>query len=717
MLHGLLTSCVRNHVFGNLLAAGILVTGVVVGLGIPRESFPDTSLDYVVVTVPYPGACPTDVERSVCVEVEQGIEGIAGVRQVISFASEDTGQVFAEFDPSVTPALELIRQIQQRVNAITTFPEEAEEPVVAEFIVRNQVMNIGVHGPASERTIKHVSENLRRKLLRHSAISQVSLSGIRDYEVSIRLSQESLSRYGLKLQQVIDAVARSSLDLPAGTIRAAQEEINVRTLGQRYTAQDFRDLPVITLPDGTSVRLGQMAQVLDAFAETTVSGRVNGEPGAVVQVFKTNREDISTVAEAAREIVEKYGRELPAGIKLSVWGDTSRDVEARLQMLSQNAVMGMALVILCLVLFVNLPSALAVALGIPVALAGAVAAIGLLGGTLNMISLLGLLMVTGIIVDDAIVIADSVRSQARRGLVPELAAVEGTRRIAIPVLASSATTIIAFIPLMLVDGVMGKLIYILPVVVIAAVVASAVEAFLILPGHLRAWTADGEDARSQTSRGRRIRHQVDSWIDGFIVHCYRPVLRYCLSARAFVLATIIAMLLVCAGLVLGGRVPFVMFPKADSNVAQARVQFPEGTPIAVTQAAVDRMEQAAYALNADPNLKPAGPGKLVQHVHAIVGELAGFVPERSSALGEVSVELMPRRTAACRYRQGHSSLERRHWNHARRRDIGGDATGIRSYGQTGGSPTAGRGPGTIAACGGRGACQAVLLRWRLRRGD
>ncbi len=641
MINGLLTSCVRNHVFGNLLAAGILVTGVIVGLGIPRESFPDTSLDYVVVTVPYPGASPTDVERSVCLEVERAIEGIAGVRQVISFASEDTGQVFAEFDPSVEPALELIRQIQQRVNAITTFPEETEEPVVTEFIVRNQVMNIGVHGPASERTIKHVAERLRRKLLRHSAISQVSLSGVRDYEVSIRLSQESLSRYGLKLQHVVNAVSQSSLDLPAGTIRAAEEEINVRTLGQRYTARDFGDLAVITLPDGTTVRLGQIALVSDSFEETTVSGRVNGEPGAVVNVFKTNREDISTVAEAARDIVETHRAQLPAGIKLSIWGDTSRDVEARLRMLSQNAVMGMALVILSLLLFVNLPSALAVALGIPVAFAGAVAALGLMGGTLNMISLLGLLMATGIIVDDAIVIADSVRTQARRGLVPDLAAVEGTRRMAIPVLASSATTIIAFIPLMFVEGVMGKLIYILPVVVIAAVVASAIEAFLILPGHLQAWTTDEEDAKSQESRHRRMRHRLDTWIDDLIVRRYRPVLRYCLSARGFVLATVIAMFLACTGLVIGGRVPFVMFPKTDSNILRARVQFPEGTPVAVTQAAVDCMERAANALNDDPQLTPAASGQLVRQVHAVVGEWAGFVPERSSALGEASIELMP----------------------------------------------------------------------------
>ncbi|UCF34828.1 MAG: efflux RND transporter permease subunit, partial [Phycisphaerales bacterium] len=630
-----------NHVFGNLLTVGILVTGIIVGLGIPRESFPDTSLDYVVVTVPYPGASPKDVERSVCVEVEQAIEGTAGVHQVISFASEDSGQVFAEFDPSITPALELIRQVQQRVNAITTFPEETEEPVVTEFIVRNQVMNIGVHGPASERTIQHAAEELRRRLLRHPAITQVSLSGVRDYEVSIRLSQQSLSRYGLKLQHVIDAVARSSLDLPAGTIRAAQEEINVRTLGQRYTAQDFRDLPVITLPDGTSVRLEHIAEVRDGFGQTIVSGRVNGEPGAVVNVFKTNREDISTVAEAARDIVETYRAQLPTGIKLSCWGDTSRDVEARLQMLSQNALMGMALVVLSLLLFVNLPSALAVALGIPVALAGAVAALGLMGGTLNMISLLGLLMATGIIVDDAIVIADSVRAQARSGLAPDLAAVEGTRRMAIPVLASSATTIIAFIPLMFVDGVMGKLIYILPVVVIAAVAASAIEVFLILPGHLQAWTTAKETARPQASRRRRIRHRLDQWIDGFIVRRYRPILRYCLSARGLVLATATAMFLVCAGLVLGGRVPFVMFPKTDSNVVRAGVQFPEGTPVAVTQAAVDRIERAAHALNTDPHLAPAAPGKLVQQVHAVVGEWAGFVPERSSALGEVSLELMP----------------------------------------------------------------------------
>ena len=641
MLRTIITSCAHNHVFGNLLAASVLIAGAVITATIPRESFPDTSLDYIVITIPYPGGSPSDVERSVCVETERAIEGVPGVHQVISFAREDTAQVFAEFDPTVAPPLEVIRLIQQRVDAITTLPEETEKPVVAEFIVRNQVMNIGVHGAVSQHTLKNITEELRRRLIRHPDITQVSLSGVRDYEVSIRLSQESLSRYGLKLQDIIDVVRRSSLDLPAGTIRAAHEEINVRTLGQRYSARDFRELPVITKTDGTIVRLEEMAFVQETFGDAFVSGRVNGEPGAVVNVFKTNGEDIGTVAKAARAVVASFLEELPGGVTLSLWGDNAQEVESRLNMLSVNAIIGILLVVFSLLLFVNLRSALAVALGIPVALAGALATLGMLGGSLNMISILGLLMATGIIVDDAIVIAESVRSKERGGLAPDRAAVEGTRLVALPVLASSATTIIAFIPLMLVEGVMGKLIYFLPVVVIAAVTFSALEAFVILPAHLCAWGTRKQSNLADIPWSRRMRDRIDECIDRIIAKWYGPVLRRCLAARGYLLATSVALFLICAGLVSGGRVPLVMFPKTDSNLLRARVRFPEGTPVAVTESAAERMEQAAYALNHDPDLAPATAGDLVRHVHAVVGEWTGFVPERGSALAEISIELMP----------------------------------------------------------------------------
>ena len=631
---------VRNPVFANLAAAGILVGGIAAAVKLPRESFPETAVGYVVTTVPYPGANPEDIEESICIKIEQAIEGIPGLGEVISFSKHDVGQVFAEFDPDIIPTTEVLRQIQDRVNGITTFPEESERPTITESLIRNQVINVGVYGQAPERTIKRVAEDIRRELLTHREISQVNLSGVRDYEISIQLMEETLKRYELTLQQVIDMIARSSLDVPAGTVRTRREEINVRTIGQRYTAADFEDLVVIARPDGTSVRLGQIARVRDAFEETPIIGRVNGQTGAMITVAKTGKEDISRIASIVREYVSAASPYLPSGIHLSIWGDASREVDARLEMLVKNGIMGMALVLICLLLFLDLPSALAVAVGIPVSFAGAMAAVGLTGNTLNMISLVALLMAVGIIVDDAIVIAESVRARTREGLVPELAATEGTRLVAMPVLVSSATTIVAFIPLMNVEGVMGKLIYVLPVVMIAAIVASAFEAFVILPAHLVEWSRP-EIPAGTVSRRAAVRQWLDGWIDRVITRTYRPGLRRALNGRLIVLGVSVAAILSCVGLVAGGRAPFVLWPKFDTNKIRVRVRFPEGTPIEVSRAAVARIEEAARELNKDPDLEPASDGELVQQIYSVVGEWSTLVAKRGSALCEVSLELMP----------------------------------------------------------------------------
>ncbi len=623
-----------------MAAFGILVCGAMATINLSRETFPETSVDYVLVTVAYPGANPEDVEEAALVKIEQVVEGIPGLKEIVSFSKQDSGQVFIAFDPSVTPTMEVLRQVQDRVNSITTFPDDMERPIVTEQLVRNSVINLGVHGQVPERIIKQVVEDFRRQLLATPGISQVSLSGVRDFEISVQLSEVTLERYGITLQQVIDAIRQSSLDVPAGVVRTRSEEISVRTIGQRYTARDFEDLVVIARPDGTLICLGQIAKVRDSFDETPIFGRINGEAGAMISVFKTGREDISTIARTVRGFAAKAAAQLPAGIKLSTWGDASRDVDSRLEMLVKNALMGMGLVVVCLLMFMDLPSVIAVAVGIPVAFAGAFAVIGFTGQSLNMISLLALLMAVGIIVDDAIVIAESVRSQVRAGCTPTVAAVEGTGVVALPVLASSATTIVAFVPLMCVEGIMGKLIYDLPVVVIAAVVASAVEAFVILPAHLREWGSAVGGQRSNTWR-TRARLAMDEWIDRAIERVYRPCLRWSLNGRVIVLGVAVAMVLVSVGLVFGGRAPFVLFPKIDANRLRVRVQFPHGTPTDVSAAAVARIERAILALNDEPALKPAAEGDLVENVYAVVGEWSQFVPKRGSALCEVFVELMP----------------------------------------------------------------------------
>lgn len=651
---------VRNPVFANLLAAALLVGGVMAVFRLPRETLPETGIDFVTVTVPYPGATAEDVEQSICVKIEQAIEGIPGQRELASFSSEDGGKVVLEYIPSVISTSEVLRQVQDRVNSITTFPKESERPIIEDVIIRHPVINVGIFGDAPERTIKENAEHIRRQLLFLPEVSQVSLSGIREYEISISVTEETLKRYRLTLQQVMDAVASGSLDLPAGTVRTRHEEITVRTIGQRYSAQAFEDLVVIARPDGTTLRLGQIAEVRDSFEEIPVYGRINGKSGALITVFKTGREDISEIARAVREFVKVRGPQLPEGISLTVWGDESRDVDARIAMLVKNGLMGIVLVVVCLLLFLESSFSFAVALGIPVSFAGAMAVIALGDNTLNMISLLGLLMGTGIIVDDAIVIAESVYAQMRRGLSPTAAAIEGTRVVALPVLTSSATTIVAFVPLMFVEGVMGKLIHVLPVVVIATIAASAVEAFVILPAHLAEWASSATAKRSDSWRNR-IRRGLDSRLESLISGTYRRWFRRALSGRLVLLGGTIACVLITAGLVIGGRTAFVLFPKMDANSLRARVRFPEGVPVDVSAAAVARIEQAANALNHDPALETAKAGDLVQNIYSVVGEWPDYLTERGSSLSEVSLELMP-----AELRRVDMSVVEEHW----RRGIG-----------------------------------------------
>jgi len=607
---------------------------------LPRETYPETALDHVLVETVYPGATARDIEEGICIKIEEAIQGIPGIWEITSRSSDGVGLVLAAVNEKIASTADVLRQVRDRVGAITTLPPEAELPVASEVIIRNQVINVGVHGNAPELSIKRIAEEIRDKLAANPAISQVSLSGVRDYEISIKIAEESLQRYGLTLRAIVELVAQSSLDLPAGTVRTQNEEITVRTLGQRYSAREFEDLLIIARPDGTSVRLGDVAEVSDTFEETPVFGRINGEPGARIAVFKTGTEDISEIARIVRDFVDAARPMLPEGIELSIWGDGSRDVDARIAMLFKNALMGMVLVLGCLILFMDWRTSAAVAVGIPVSFAGALIVISHTGGTLNMISLLGLLMATGIIVDDAIVIAESARAQARKGLEPELATIKGVGIVATPVLMASLTTIVTFIPLMHVEGVMGKLIYVLPVGVIAAVVFSGLEAFAILPAHICEWTAHSERA-GRVRLGATIRERLDAAIDGFIARRYAPLLDWAVRRRGLVVCGAFAALMVCTGLVFGRRIPFVLFPPLDTNLVRSRLQFPEGTPIDVSMNAVLRMERAALALNDEPELRSAETGPLVRQIYSDVGEWPEYVPKRASSLCETSIELMP----------------------------------------------------------------------------
>ncbi|MCP4250040.1 MAG: efflux RND transporter permease subunit, partial [bacterium] len=493
-----------------------------------------------------------------------------------------------------------------------------------------------------ETTLRSLARQVRDDLISDPDLSQISIAGLRDPEISIEVTEEALQRYALSFADVMAAVSRGSVDLPAGTIRTRDEEITVRTLGQRHTAAEFESLVVISAPDGTLIRLNQIATVRDTFEESPKRGWFNGQPGVMIGLYKTPALDTSTICRKVRHYVQERQTQLPEGITMSVWADTSRGVDGRIAMLGSNGLWGMALVLLALTLFLDLRLSFWVALGIPVSFAGALIVLALMGQTLNMISLLGLIMATGIIVDDAIVVAENIHARKSGAGDPAQAAIDGTADMALPVLGSSATTIAAFAPLLFVSGVLGKFISVLPIAMIGAIVASSLEAFAILPAHLRYGPSSGSASNSRLARLRRVaRSGLDRALAWTIRRAYGPLVGAAVRNRLITLSVAAASLALIVGLVAGGRTALVVFPEGESQLLRARVRFPEGMPASATAEAARRLERAAWAINDDPNLDAEGGLPPVVQVSTVTGEWPGFWTDTGSHLCEVTLELAP----------------------------------------------------------------------------
>ncbi len=637
-LRGLIAAGVRNPVFANGLMICLLTGGIIAGRTLISETYPEFSLDRVSITVPYPGASPNESELGVCTKIEQALEGLPSIKNTFSFANENHAFMILELKEDVRDHRLALLDIKDRVDRIDSFPAEVEKPIVTEMLIREQVVNLAIYGQASERALKELALEIKNELISRHGIAQIDLTGVRDDEIAIELSRESLLRYNLSLQEVAAIVARNCLDLPAGTLRTDAEELTLRTIGQRYTAQQFEDLVLIAQPDGTLIKLGQVARVTDGFAEDFKSGRFQGQPAAMLEIFKTPKQDISAIVSAVRNYVEWKRPQIPEQIQLAVWADHAREVQGRIDMLIKNGLQGMILVAIVLTLFMDLRISFYVALGIPVSFAGALISMYFLDQTLNMITLFGLIMVSGIIVDDAIVIADGYRIRVAEGDPPALAAVEGATRMFLPVTASTGTTILAFMPLLFVVGIMGKFIAVLPMVVIFALIFSTVEAFAILPSHLQHCLHGGQRGRWRTN----LRERIERAIDRFVTRVYRPLAERAIKARWLTLSIALALLLVIIGLRASGRPPFILLPEIDSDTLQARVCFPQGVPASRTEQAIRQLEAAARRLNDRLLLPHQGDDEdLVVHTFSILGEWSGFVEEHGSHICEVMIELLP----------------------------------------------------------------------------
>lgn len=637
LLRGLIAGSVRNPVAAHLVAFSFYVAGYFATRQMSREIFPDINLDHIAIEVAYPGAGPEDIEHAICTPIEESVKGLSGVRDITSSASENLGMVWVALRNDVRNPAKVLKEVKEHVDQITTFPPEAEKPVVHETQLRSDVVNVAVYGDLPELTLKRFAQEVKDDLISHPEISQVTLLGARDEEITVEVSAEALQAHHLSLPQITAIVKKSSLDLPAGVIRTLDEELTLRIAGQRYAAADYEDL-VVLAREGDVVRLGDIASVREGFEDAVTRGRFNGQPAVLVAVYKTKEQDAVRIAEIVRDYVTRRNVSLPERVRLAVWGDTSVDIDSRTQTLLSDGVFGIITLFFTLAAFMGLRYAFWICADMPMCFAGAFAVMWYFGQSFNMISLFALIMVGGIVVDDSLVIAENVHLRSKAGDPPELAAIEGTYRMSGPVLGATCMTITMFSPLLFVSGVMGKFIYPIPLVIIASLAVSTIEAFCILPSHLchREKSGAAHKAHKQT----RIQKLVDRAAGYLINRWYRSMYAAAIEHRALTLAVATLILLVAGGLVLGGRTPFVLLPKEDGTILRTRVRFPEGTPASAAERTIERIEKAAEALNSDPTLHPATEGTLVRQIYSIAGEFADFAPVRGSNLCEVRIELM-----------------------------------------------------------------------------
>ncbi len=595
-----ITWFVKNPVATNLMMMIFLAGGVISYFNLNQEEFPDIDFGMVQVSVAYLGATPAESESAVCLRIEEALDGAEDIERLTSTAREGGCDATLELT-SGADLNSALNDIKGKVDAITTFPTETEKPIVRAFSASGNVMTLSLASDSDDSNLKIVAEGIRDDLIDLDSISTVNIEYIRPFEISIEVSEFTLRQYGLTLDQISRAIDRASLDMPGGTIRTASGEILLRTKGQVYSGDEYENIVVQSFPDGTQLRLGDIATVKDGFEEGYLDARVNGVNAAIINILRVGDEDIVRAARDAREWMASADFNLPEGMTLDVITDSAVATQDRIATVAKNAYTGLLLVLVILALFLRFKLAIWVAAGIPIAIAGALALFPSVGLTISSLTVMGFILVLGIIVDDAIVVGERIHAFERKGLSKEDAAIEGALEVSVPVIFGVLTTIAAFLPILLLGGQMGAFFNAIGAVVVFCLIASLVESQLILPGHIAHRKTEGylfENSRFvimwQNFQGR-IAHSMEYFAEHGYERALKKVLKY--RYAAWSLAT--GVIIITFALLMSGRVVFQFMPSVEGDVVYGTVVMPVGVPSNITEDAISILEEKALELSAE----------------------------------------------------------------------------------------------------------------------
>lgn len=623
---GVISWFARHKVAANLLMMICLVGGLMSMFNIKQEVFPDFQLDIISIGVVYPGASPEEIESGILLAIEDAISGLDGIDDVRSTAKEGIGTILVDVAGNAD-IQKLAEDMRQEVSRITTLPEDAEEPKIKIMTRKRQVLSLVLYGDAKERVLHDLAEQFRDQLLQDPNITQVELEGIRPLEISIEVSQDNLRRYRLSLADIALRIQNASVDLPGGSIKTDTGEILIRMKERKDVGAQFARIPLVTTTTGSEVLLGDIATINDGYKDTDYSATYNGQPAVMVQVYSVGQQTPIQVSEAVKKRLEQFRQTLPFGIDAAIRVDDSDTYTQRVDLLVNDGIQGLVLVFIALAIFLELRLAFWAMMGVPIAFLGAFLLLPLFNVSLNMVSLFAFLIASGIAVDDAIVIGESVYHYRQQGDSGMEAAIKAARKMAVPVTFGIMINSVALVPLLFMPGEIGKIYFMLPVVVIAVFTVSLVECLFILPNHLGHLKTKSHGQQGWLyKQQQRFSNAFMYWVH----HRYGAFLEGLLQHRYLVILASLALLVVTLAYVASGRMGFSLFPKTESDYARVSLSMPYGTPLEKTQGITQKI--VADAWTAAKHFK--GGEQLIKGVFAEIGKT-------DSNKAEIKVYLAP----------------------------------------------------------------------------
>lgn len=611
---GIIPWFARNSVAANLLMIVIIGVGLATAFNIQRTIQPDFEINVIQITVPYPGATPDEVESGVILKIEEALKDIESIESLESTADESiatlTAEVYEGYD-----TLAVMDEIKSAIDGIVSFPDQAERPIVNRVEFNNHALNVQLYGDIDERGLKELAEQVKQELTLDENIAFVQINGARDFEISIEVPENTLLQYGLTLTEVAEAIRRSSLDLPGGSIKTVTGDILLRTRGQARNQHEFERVVLITNPDGTRLTLGDIATINDGFVEQDGFSFFDSQSSIGLQVFAVGNQDLLKVSNAAKKYVEEKRHRLPEGVNITTWADITFYLEGRMDMMMANLGMGALLVFIVLGMFLNIKLAFWVMVGLPICFLGTLAMMPIVGISLNMLSLFGFILVLGIVVDDAIIIGESAYAEAENKGHSIDTVITGALRVATPATFGVLTTIMAFSPTLFTEGAFSPFPEAVGWVVILCLIFSLMESKWILPAHLAHSTPGTSGIWLKIDK---IPRYCNGKLTNFVENTYRPFIHKAIANRYLTGSIFSAMLIITIGLIAGGIVRFVMIPEVPSDFIKANLEMVEGTPEAQTRHAFEYMDKALQKVDTDyQNSHPNTSNKrLINHVQA-----------------------------------------------------------------------------------------------------